>query len=87
MGIDVGVEEPDFVAVGEEHERHTEEARVVLALILRSEGSGARALGFEHRQRASCAVAEHVVGTGSIRERMLEQHRHAVRDRPADISE
>ena len=67
VGIGVAVEQPHFLAVGEEGERHVEFGGVVAALILRGDGIDAGVLRFERGHGAAGAVAEDVIGAGAVR--------------------
>ena len=87
VGIRLPIQEPHFLAVREEDERHAELFGVVPTLILRRNGIDARALGLQRRHRSALPVAEHVVGLRAVGERMFEQDAHAVGQVPARILE
>ena len=87
MGVAVEVAEAHLLAVGEEHERHVQRGGVGQGLRLGLPRLTARALGLHHRQRLPLPVAQHVVGPGAVRKRMLEPDAPAVRELPAGIPE
>ena len=84
-GVAVGfpVEEPHFLAVRQEYERHAELFGVVPALVLRRDRIGARPLGLQRRHGAALTVAEHIVGLRAVRKRVFEQHARTVGQVPA----
>ena len=87
VGVAVEVAEADLLAVGEEDERHLQRSGVGQGLRLRFPKRPARALGLDHRERLAPPVAEHVIGPGAVRQRVLEADAPAVRERPAGVAE
>ena len=87
VGVGLPVEEPYFLAVRQEDERHAELFGVVLPLVLCRHRIGARALGFQRRHRPALPVAEHIVGLRSVGKRVLEQDARPVGQVPACVLE
>ena len=87
MPVRLAVEEPDLFPVRQERERDAELLGVVASLILRLKGVDAGALGLDRRHGPPRAVAERVVGPRAVRQRVLEQDAHAVREIPAGVLE
>ncbi len=72
VGVLALVAEPDFLAVGEEDEGHAEEIGVAPPLGFARAQGDARALGFEHGERAPLAIEQDVVGPPTILDRVLD---------------
>ena len=53
VGVGFAIEEPHFLAVRQEDERHPKLSGAGACLVVRRDGIDARAFGFEHRHRAT----------------------------------
>ena len=87
VGVRLAIQEPDFFPVRQEHERYAELLGVVTSLILRRNGVDAGALGLDSRHGSPRPVAQRVVGPRAVRQRVLEEDAHAVREIPAGVLE
>ncbi len=81
------VPKQDFLAVGEEDERHVRHFGVVPPLLGGVGGVDGFALGFDNRQAPSLTTAQQIVGTVAIGQSVFIAHADAIADVPALVFE
>ncbi len=87
VSVGFTVEEPYLLAVREKDEWYAELLGIVPTLVLGPDRIDGRSLCLKCRHGATLAVAEHIVGPGSVRQNVLEQDARTVEQIPARILE